>query len=331
MIKKLFFTAALLVPSLAYAGTPSATLPGQIASAGSDPAVPAGAAAAGFTTLALNADFSQSTYSNIATWVDGCGGPTSGNRWVYRWWNNNGVGPCGDLIMETDPTIGKQVLHLQYLPAYNAPGTNTSQQILVLSWPQIPFFDKVNYFPVEFYTEITYRMTAASLTQAHEVNNMSNYMVSGGLPSYSIIEPDFFEVIANSLGNGNGRGWLYGDGVLQEGLGLMQNYPYHLAADLTAYHTIGTLFTSDGNSIYYKCYYLDGTKLGCWLALPSNAPTVFAWHRYIFAMGWGTDSNNLANGTIINNMDIYVQSIRVWVCPNSFGTSTECAGTVINH
>ena len=41
MIKQRFFTAALLAPSLAYAGNPSTTLSGQIVPAGSDPAVPA--------------------------------------------------------------------------------------------------------------------------------------------------------------------------------------------------------------------------------------------------------------------------------------------------
>ena len=53
MIKQLFFTAALLAPSLTYAGNPSATLPGQIVPAGT---IPAPAQAAGFTTLAFSAD-----------------------------------------------------------------------------------------------------------------------------------------------------------------------------------------------------------------------------------------------------------------------------------
>jgi hypothetical protein len=58
MIKRVFITAALLVPSLAYSANPSANLTVQV-----DPAVPAEAAAAGFTTLAANYDFTQPLYA----------------------------------------------------------------------------------------------------------------------------------------------------------------------------------------------------------------------------------------------------------------------------
>ncbi len=61
MIKKLFFAAALLAPGLVYAADPSANLSVEIVPAGSDPAVPAQAAAAGFTTLAANFDFVNNT------------------------------------------------------------------------------------------------------------------------------------------------------------------------------------------------------------------------------------------------------------------------------
>src|ERR1700730_16567866 len=81
MIKKLFFMAALLAPGLAYGGNPSADLTGQIVPAGSGPPVPAPAAAAGFTTLAGNFDFSQPLYATQSNWLD-C--PTSsGNRMLW--------------------------------------------------------------------------------------------------------------------------------------------------------------------------------------------------------------------------------------------------------
>jgi hypothetical protein len=60
MKKKLFFAAMLVAPSLAY----SADLTVQVVPAASSPAVPAGAQAAGFTTLAANYDFTQPLPSN---------------------------------------------------------------------------------------------------------------------------------------------------------------------------------------------------------------------------------------------------------------------------
>src|SRR6266478_9018702 len=94
MIKKLFFTAALLVPGLANGADPSATLPVQIVPSGSPRAIPAGAQAAGFTTLALDADFSLPFYATQSNWLD-CAGATS-PQW-YRAWIGFGsgiAGPC---------------------------------------------------------------------------------------------------------------------------------------------------------------------------------------------------------------------------------------------
>jgi hypothetical protein len=60
MKRKLFFAAMLLAPSLAY----GADLTVQVVPAASSPAAPAGAQAAGFTTLAANYDFTQPLPSN---------------------------------------------------------------------------------------------------------------------------------------------------------------------------------------------------------------------------------------------------------------------------
>src|SRR5262249_52745468 len=54
MIRRLFFMAGLLLPCLAYGSEPSTDLSVNVT-----PTPPAAAAAAGFTTLALDAEFSQ--------------------------------------------------------------------------------------------------------------------------------------------------------------------------------------------------------------------------------------------------------------------------------
>jgi hypothetical protein len=70
MIKKLLLTAALLAPGLAYARSALRWAPRC-----SD-------YAAGFTILALNADFSQPSYTNLANWLYGSGGSLPGWTWV---------------------------------------------------------------------------------------------------------------------------------------------------------------------------------------------------------------------------------------------------------
>jgi hypothetical protein len=80
MIRKLIFAAALLIPSIPYAANPSASFSDQVVPAGSDPAIPAEAQPAGFTTLAANFDFSQSFYATQSNWYD-CDGNLPNRVW----------------------------------------------------------------------------------------------------------------------------------------------------------------------------------------------------------------------------------------------------------
>jgi hypothetical protein len=320
MIKQLFFTAALLAPSLAYAGNPSADLTIQIGPPPPpNPVVPAPAAAAGLTTQVLNADFSQPAYSNIANWVDGCGGPTSGNRWTYRFLKNSAGGaPCAYLLMETDSTIGKQVLHLS-VP------TSDPTNAYDINWPGVPFTAPVVAFAPEMYVEITTRMSLASLKQTNSAYPWGGELAIGYDAGANWLEPDFFEVATNPNSNNS---WVYGDGVAEWvnsaiHNGIFSSPPNGLATDMSVYHTYGILFTSDGSTNYSKCMYLDGGILGCGEFNLTN-PNNLKYHNYIFNMIFGNDAGS-------NNMDIYIQSFKIWACPNSFGTSTLCAGTVITH
>jgi len=70
MLKELFSTAALLVPCIAYGADPRL----RVAAPGSAQSAPAGAVAAGFTTLALNSDFTKQLRPN---WLGGC--PVAGS------------------------------------------------------------------------------------------------------------------------------------------------------------------------------------------------------------------------------------------------------------
>jgi hypothetical protein len=346
MIKSIFLTAALLAPSLAYGQNPSADLPVQVVSAGSDPTVPAPAVAAGFTDHVLSADFSQSSYSDITTWVNGCGASSTPPFWWFGYWGESGQqphqgAPCSRIIMENDPSIGKQVLHLQYLSSDSAVGSNPNNQILTLTWPAPPFNGPpVNYLPIEYYMEITFRQSEAGLTQSHQINNQRFYLGPSGFNSPSCyFGPDNFEILTNSNSD---SGWVYGDcagfgpatsDCVSTGQQWCGTPPEGLAKDLTQYHTCGTLFTSDGTTQMYMCAFVDGvnTTNGCPGPYRPAFTAPLANHQYIMINGRGTDSLDRANGSVTVNEDIYIQRIDIWVCPGSFMTSQGCTATLVNH
>src|ERR1700755_432534 len=104
MIKRLFLLAALLAPQLAYGANPSANLSVQIVPSVSTPAVPAAAAAAGFTTLAANYDFTipGGTYSNPATYIDCKGAAVP--QFYFTAPGIPGTVPCSGFSITTDPS-----------------------------------------------------------------------------------------------------------------------------------------------------------------------------------------------------------------------------------
>jgi hypothetical protein len=66
MKTKLLLAAALLAPTLAFSANPSADLSVQVVPVASSPAVPAGAQAARYTTLAFHSDFTQPFYATLS-------------------------------------------------------------------------------------------------------------------------------------------------------------------------------------------------------------------------------------------------------------------------
>jgi hypothetical protein len=114
MIKKLFFTAALLVPGLAYGADPSANLPIQIVPAA---AVPAAAQAAGFTTLIINDNFQDPSFASASAWLD-CAGASS-PKWWRAWVGFGSIdGPCGAITQAVDPQNGQLALRLHWQDSY---------------------------------------------------------------------------------------------------------------------------------------------------------------------------------------------------------------------
>jgi hypothetical protein len=332
MIKQLFFTAALLAPGLAYGAGPSADLTVQINPAGGL-LPPPPAVAAGFTTLVLNADFSLPAYANTATWIDGCGGPTSGTRWSYRLGTFGAYGnppPCSRIIIETDPTVGKQVMHLQYFPTDNYITPGNVNPIYFLNWPGLAFGPD-GFLPVELYIEMTFRITPASFatTMFGGVPNIIGASVFPSPPeSANNIEPDQFEVFVLSAPHmasyGNGDPETCNNALCPGSFNSDQ-----LFTDLSSgYVTLAELFTSDGTS-YAKCYYINGVRvtqaggggepnINC-LKFTLTHPLDATFHNYSNGIGWG--GPDLVAG------DIYIESIRIWACAN--WQTSNCIGTLV--
>jgi hypothetical protein len=335
MIKKVFFMAALLVPGLAYAGSPSADLSVQVVPAGPNPAVPAPAAAAGFTTLALNADFTSPAYSNKSTFVNECGA-TATPRWHWTLSLTSISLSCNDISVVSDGAI-PQVLHIAFPPSEWTQGKPQG----ALTFPGVgyqqptPCGTSIDCYPVETYIEVVYRTSLASWNQSgSNVGDLGFYPVGrgfkpdGSYPPNDWYEADMVESLGLSTANpSHGGGW-----------GGMINGTFNFGPvtfwnmDGTQYHKLGVLVTDNGGTgttSAWKCTWIDDvlvTSVGgngnCVRQL-GYSPVVFSQHDNSIEMNIGTFPNSTAP---VNPVEAWVQYIRVFECP---GWKTgECPGTV---
>lgn len=103
---------------------------------GSGGGVPQPALDAGFTTIALNSDFTDSNHANLSQWLD-CAGATN-PEW-YIGWIGFSTGPgCGAWSMAADSATGTpQALRMQWINAYLGSNPNaTTMETVNLSVTQ---------------------------------------------------------------------------------------------------------------------------------------------------------------------------------------------------
>ena len=186
MIKRLCVTAALLLPNLACAANPNADLsatnipatnpPPSNPPPTSTPVIDAAAEAAGFTTLAYNADFSTSAYATHSSpgftnqqygWL-GCVGDPNFNQ-VHEFGEFYLTpGPC-DINQTTDPTYGNTVMDFRWISSYDALPNSAGRYPLTQAFGAPTNPAVVNFsgptFPLNAYYEATYRtQTTPSVT-----------------------------------------------------------------------------------------------------------------------------------------------------------------------
>jgi hypothetical protein len=337
MIRKLFFMAALLAPNLTYGADPSADLSVQVVPAGAGPTAPAAAQVAGFTTLALNSDFTKQLPAN---WLGGCAVAGSGTPvgnfnsddtghtwWLNLWWSYN-YQPC-DTAQRADPTFGGLVLDMPW----TVDNTHTAQGTVIqtASWDFVsPASGQSGRgtavsFPINSYYEFTARMTPltngtylALYTWAPE--GIAAQSLSG--IEWDVIESDFgnqnnFDSAVHNWGNGGSGAFLWlGHGPP----GLPGGF------DGSIYHTYAMRITSDGTDVS-GCSYIDGQFITCH-SLPGGLSATEASQREFLilqnACDWWNYGGQCTSG---QQQHLYVKSVRVWSCAN--WQTTQCNGKVL--
>jgi hypothetical protein len=326
MIKKLFFTAALFAPALACAGTPSATLPGQIVPAGSDPAVPAIAAAAGFTTLAANFDFVNNTMcvygtcvaaSPVSNWLD-CPGTDNTKIWHNNYFGAlNSTIPCSAIFLTTDQ--GLTVLDQQYLVSYAALG-NTSNQNTVYMTTNANDGNLTFSYPNGAYIEAVYRINNTWAGGQGSQPNGPYVWQNGGI--VHDFQPGELAPGANGFGDGTTDDWASSI-IAQYTWRSYTTNSLPAGYTPTSYHKYAGLRTTDGATSMLTCAFVDDilqTVESGRCANNGGLAGSFANRSWLLsASGTGNTGAPLAN------IDLTFQYIRVWTCAG--GQSGQCNGS----
>jgi hypothetical protein len=308
MIKKLFFTAALLVPGLAHGADPSANLPIQIVPAS---AVPAPAQAAGFTTLALN---EGPNLGNPNTWLD-CAG-ASPPKW---WFNMTGFSsnmPCSAVSITNDPADGLPSIKIHWEDSYaNFGGRDVTS--INSGPPGEPPPNAGRFVSPGFYTEAVLRTDWLS--------NDTVTMDYWSLPAASAgagYELDFMEETGAASSYGAAMHNHYGCNTPGCSGGSEVNtgaYPFQCPTsavggcnfDFSIYHKYAARQTSAGTDRFF-CAYIDDQLQGCTSIYPNDRQLVGVPQVIQLQMGRNQGKCCLSNGS--TGANTWVRSIKVWQC-----------------
>jgi hypothetical protein len=321
MIKKLLFTAALLVPGATYAANPSGSLSDQVVSAvpviaavtacaigpNYTGSIPAPAQAAGYTTCAANYDWSSTanftptglagnnalnghTYnlSNTATWLV-CGEPSTAiGSALFK----QQTDPCGAgrvSIVRDDAADGLNSLQM----LFTLTDFNKNIGYLQLSSQDNcvnPCDAAGTTFPTGAYIEAVMRVPSqsvptefASLVGAAFEDSYNN--IQNGK---SYLETDLFELYIPDHSNGGGcLEWNPTHNCLPAGT------PYSNGSyDPTVYNTYGVRITQNESGMLAECFYWNGA------AVPSSGgrkPCV----EMVYANGSTSDSISARNQLLL--------------------------------
>jgi hypothetical protein len=300
MIKKLFFTAALLVPGLAYGADPSANLPIQIVPAG--PAVPAPAVAAGFTTAAINYDFSAPFYATRSNWLD-CAGASSPQLWLaWGGFGGNIAGPCSAILQETDPASGLPALHMYWQDGfYNSSKLAQGVHLQTCDSAQ-PCVG--NHIPANAYFEVTARFDSPT---PNGTMDLWSYTTNGTSIEWDGIEVWASNTDAGSALHNNENNYNTGIWNATAPPGIPGGIDY------TQYHKWAWRVTSNGTSDAFWCSYVDDQPNGCqsWSPTAKELTGLEQILQLSVSMSCRGTTPPCNNGRQIN---VWISRVRVFSC-----------------
>jgi hypothetical protein len=257
--------------------------------------LPADVTTAGFTTCAVNADFTSSTtdtnninYSNITTWLAECGAPSRTYNFHVQYWYNITSVPCGTgatgvggrMSIVSDPLGGgfnvlegsylvsaDQSQYLSYEAGCGQCGGTYNYSDIGLTWPSIGG-GSVG-LPYEFYLEITFYAPTATMNSKNPsapgttffALNSTTTTSTPPLGSQAHLAVDQFEIIQQNTNSG-ATSWQWGSGIGIYGPG---GYSGSVGDNLapfnftSGYNTIGQLITSNETNTLDTCSYINGS------------------------------------------------------------------------
>jgi hypothetical protein len=350
IVKKLLFTAAVLVPVTAYAANPSAVFTDNVVPAGSNGiacGTPVGAAAAdiaaiGFNTCAFYSDFTTAIPNTVGTglpqnWLN-CNGDTTPAVWYwgsfpqYGYNNLRDTNPCvsgsganagnSQIFQTTDPAGGGTVLEIEaladgsctdanYFPCSNNMGTADTFGLTAAPNPgQFGFA----YFEWAGRTDNPGSTNYAAIAVTEWVTNAEQTRNGANVPAGGDeVELDHLEEGANGWGMG-AHIW----GCTSPCDGQPSGIGYFPSTNDTGYHTWGLLWVGDGSNTGEICYYRDGVKQAnpCWKGTIDNAEQ--NERHYIGSV----NANTVHDGGNSLPTHNYFKYFKVWTCANGVNGST---------
>jgi hypothetical protein len=298
-----------------YAGTGTSTpvtVPITIPSSGLTP--PAEAAAAGFTTLAANYDFSQPLYATQSNWLDCVGNNTSLPWHVGTPGGISATNQICNIHQVTDPANSSlTVLDIKYLgsyPSYAAGGNGSSTAMQTVTAGGTGQGGITTFAAPNGYIEATYRIGAITPANSATQDGVWTWIADNLSPGFGALEFDIAELWSSGAADANAYlapntgGWNYAlwatwDFNCANNAGCTGRLPS--GYNSTVYHRYGALFTSNGTASSFLCGFIDGVYQSCQYV---NAP--YLSRSWLIA--WIGASNDGVSS------DLYIQNIRVWSC-----------------
>ena len=327
MINKLLLTAALLAPCLAY---------GQVSAPLDPPVIPPQAAAAGFTTLLANFDWSNNSLCATTTGASSptCVAASPASNWLdctgtdttkFLHYASAGGLPCSQIGVGTDPATGKQSLYFQLVPSNPANGVNLTLQTA----PYGASVKNAGYttWPHGMYVEAEYRLDWVDSFNSGP-NTDGPYTWQNNTPCVLDFQIGELYPANGGAANSDVKYW-----CPETGLGfywVTYNAGFPIAGwSPTQTHIYGGLRTTNGSNSIVSCPYIDNTFVvqsgqvgGCNQQYPPSSPVIHGARTWAI-MGVANNGTSQVSAT----RTLWIHWLRVWTCAN--GASGECNGTTL--